>query len=132
MCLNDANQPKASTELKNKLSGSQKLQIAYWNEKLYTMLSQVNASQNSRQMIDNIHNDFQPFALIMTEKFDNIPKDQSNYYFREESKKECREETTQNKADKLLTSIQRDNQSRRQDKNRVELKLTFTKLFRNR
>ena len=53
------------------------------------MLSQVNASQNSRQMIGNIHNDFQPFACIMTEKFDNIPKDQSNYYLREESRKEC-------------------------------------------
>ena len=63
------------------------------------MQSQVNASQYSRQMIDKIHNDFQPFACIMTEKFDNTPKDQSHYYLREESKKECREETTQNKAD---------------------------------
>ena len=51
------------------------------------MLSQANASQNSRQMIDNIHNDFQPFACIMTERFDNIPKDQSKNYLREESKK---------------------------------------------
>ena len=38
-------------------------------------------------MIDNIHNDFQPFACIMTERFDNTPKDQSNYYLRKESKK---------------------------------------------
>ena len=38
------------------------------------MLSQVNASQNSRQMIDNIHNDFQTFAWIMTERFDNTQK----------------------------------------------------------
>ena len=53
---------------------------------------------------------------MMTEKFDNIPKDQSNYYLREESKKECREETAQNKADKLLTSLRRGNQSRRQEK----------------
>ena len=96
------------------------------------MLSQVNASQNSRQMIDNIHIDFQPFACIMTEKFDNIPKDQSNYYLRKESKKESQEDTTQNKADKLLTILQRDNQSKRQEKNRVELKLTFTKLFCNK
>ena len=80
------------------------------------MLSQVNASQNSRQMIDNIQNDFQPFACIMTERFDNTPKDQSNYYLRKESKKECREETTQNKAYKLLASLQRDSQSRRQEK----------------
>ena len=54
------------------------------------MLSQVNASQNSRQMIDNIHNDYQPFACIMIERFDNTLKDQSNYYLREDSKKECR------------------------------------------
>ena len=67
----------------------------------------------------------------MTEKFDNIPKDQSNYYLREESKKECREETAQNKADKLLTSLQRDNQSRRQEK-RLSWNLTFIKLFCNR
>ena len=80
------------------------------------MLRQVNASQNSQQMIDNIHNDYQPFACIMTEKFDNIQNYQSNYYLREESKKEFREESTQNKADKLLTSLQRDNQSRRQEK----------------
>ena len=38
------------------------------------MLSQVNASQNTRQMIDNIHNDFQPFACIMTERFDSTQK----------------------------------------------------------
>ena len=31
----------------------------------------------------------------------------SNYYLREESKKECREETTQNKADKLLASLKK-------------------------
>ena len=67
-------------------------------------------------MIGNIHNNFQPFACIMTKRFDYIPKDQSNYYIREVNKKECREETTQNKADKLLTSLQRDNQSRKQEK----------------
>ena len=38
------------------------------------MMSQLNASQNSLQMIDNIRNDFQPFACIMTEKFDNTQK----------------------------------------------------------
>ena len=50
------------------------------------MMSQVNASQNSRQMIDNIHNNFQPFACIMTERFENTSKYQSNYYLREENK----------------------------------------------
>ena len=84
-------------------------------------------------MIDNIHNDFKPFACIMTKRFDNTLKDNSNYYFREENKKECREETTQNKTDKLLTSLQRDNQSRRYAKKIVlSWKPTFTKLFCNR
>ena len=69
----------------------------------------------------------------MTERFDYTPKDQSNYYLREENRKECREETTQNKADKLLASLQRDNQSRSQAK-MIELSWipTFTKLFWNR
>ena len=60
------------------------------------------------------------------------PKISINYYLREESKKECQEETTQDKADKQLSSFQRVNQSRRQGKNRLELKLTFTKLFCNK
>ena len=75
---------------KKKLSGNQRLQIAYGNEKLNTMLSQLNVSQNLRQMIDNIYNDFQPFSCIMAERFDNTPKDQSNYYLRKESKKMSR------------------------------------------
>ena len=48
------------------------IQIADGNDKLYTMLSQVNASQNSRQKIGNTHNCFQPFAYIMTEKLDTL------------------------------------------------------------
>ena len=56
----------------------------------------------------------------MTERLDNTLKDQSNYYLRKENKKECREETAQNKADRLLTNFQRDNQSRRQAK-KIEL-----------
>ena len=32
-------------------------------------------------------------------------KYKSNYYLREESKKKCQEETTQNKANKLLASL---------------------------
>ena len=47
---------------------------------------------------------------------------QSNYHLREESKKDCQEESTQNKADKLLTSLQISNQSRRQTKKLIELK----------
>ena len=33
-----------------------------------------NASQNSRKMIDNIYNDLQPFACIMTKRFDSTQK----------------------------------------------------------
>ena len=93
MCLNDANQPTASSELFKtfRKSGTADCLLKWEKD---TMLSQVNASQNSWQMIDNIHNDFQSFACIITERFDNTLKDQSNYYLREESKKECREETT--------------------------------------
>ena len=69
------------------------------------MLSQVNASQNSRQTIGNTQSGFQPLVGIITKRFDNILKDQFNYYLREESKKECQEETTQNKSDKLLASL---------------------------
>ena len=96
------------------------------------MLSQANASQNSWQMIDNIYNDLQPFACIMTKRFDSTQKI-NLAIISGKKKKKCREETTQNKADKLLTSLQRDNQSRRQAK-KIELiwNLTFTKLFCNR
>ena len=59
LCLSDANQPIASSEHKNILTGSQKLQIANGNEKLDIMLSQVNALQNSRKTIGNTHNGFQ-------------------------------------------------------------------------
>ena len=38
------------------------------------MLSQANTSQNSRQIIDNIHNDFQLFACIMNERFESTQK----------------------------------------------------------
>ena len=50
LCLGDANQQTVSSEFKityMKLG----IQIANENEKLYRMLSQVNASQNSRKMI---------------------------------------------------------------------------------
>ena len=43
MCLSDANQPTASLELKIVIK-RQKLQIAYANEKLDIIKSQVNAS----------------------------------------------------------------------------------------
>ena len=62
-------------------------------------------------MIDNIHNDFKPFACIMKERFDNTPKDQSNYYIREETEK-SQKDTTENKADETLTSLRRDGQSK--------------------
>ena len=69
------------------------------------MLSQANESQNSRQTTGNTHNGLQLLTCIITERFDNTLKDQSKYYLREESKKECQEETTQNKADEPQASL---------------------------
>ena len=54
------------------------------------MLSQVNESQNSRQTTGNTQNGLQFLASIITERFDNSLKDQSNYYLREESKKSAK------------------------------------------
>ena len=71
LCFGDANNQTVSIELKKAYMKSS-IQIANGNEKLYTMLSQVNASQNSRQMIDNTHNGYQPFVCIMTEKLDTL------------------------------------------------------------
>ena len=47
LCLGDPNQQTVSSEFKKSYMKSG-IQIANENEKLYTMLSQVNASQNSR------------------------------------------------------------------------------------
>ena len=71
LSLSDANQQTVSSELKKAYRKSD-IQVANGNEKLYTMLSQVNASQNSRQTISNTHNGFQPFACIMTEILDTL------------------------------------------------------------
>ena len=84
------------------------------------MLSQANASQNSRQMIDNIYNDLQPFACIMTKRFDSTQKINLAIISGKKIKKNVEKRQHKNKADKLLTSLQRDNQSRRQAK-KIEL-----------
>ena len=57
LCLGDANQQTVSSEFKKAYMKSS-IQIANEKEKLYTMLSQVNPSQNSRQMIGNTYNGF--------------------------------------------------------------------------
>ena len=118
--------------LKKKLLGSQNLQIAYWNEKK----TQCWAKSMHHKIHDRWYTIFimiSSLSLVSWMRGWQYPKDHSNYYFRKESKKECQEETTQNKADKLLTSPQRDNQSRRQTK-KIELSwnLTFMKLLCNR
>ena len=66
LCLSDVKQPTASSEL-NKHTRDQKLQIAYGNEKLDTILNQIKASQISRQTIGNTNNGFQPLANIIAE-----------------------------------------------------------------
>ena len=71
LCFGDANHQTVNSELKKAYMKSG-IQNPYGNEKLYTMLSQINASQNSRQMIGNTNKGFQPFACIMTEKLDAL------------------------------------------------------------
>ena len=71
LCFGDTNHQIVNSELKKPYMKSG-IQIANGNEKLYTMLSQVNALQNSRQTIDNTHNSFQPFSCIMTEMLDTL------------------------------------------------------------
>ena len=51
LCLRDAKHLTASSEQKKELTRSQMLQIVYGNEKLDTILSQVDVSQNSLQKI---------------------------------------------------------------------------------
>ena len=63
-------------------------------------------------MIDIIFYDFQPFACIMTERFDNTSKDQSNYISGKRITKNVEKRLHKIKQTKLLTSFQRDNQSR--------------------
>ena len=70
--LSDASQQTAGSEINYYRKSD--IQIANGNKELDTMLSQVNASQSSWQMIDNIHNDFQPLASIISERLDNILK----------------------------------------------------------
>ena len=71
LCFGDANEQTVNPEFK-KANMKLGIQIANGSEKLYTLQNQVNASQNSRQMIGNTHIGFQPFACIMTEKLDTI------------------------------------------------------------
>ena len=67
----------------------------------------------------NTQSGFQPLASIITERLDSIQINESNNYLREETKEECQEDTTENKADEPLTSLQRDGQSKK-TKNTVE------------
>ena len=76
LCLSDGKQPTASWEHKTKLTRSQELQIAYGNEKLDTILSQLNALENSRQLKSITQSGFHPLARIITERLDNIQMNQ--------------------------------------------------------
>ena len=55
-----------------KFTRNQKPQLAYGNEKLDTILSQVNAPENSRQPIAHAQSCFQPLARIIAERFDSV------------------------------------------------------------
>ena len=115
MFLSDGKQPTASSELKINLQ-EVRHSDCQWRWDQDTMLSQVNESQNSQHSIGNTYSDFQPLANIITERLDNTLKAQSNYYLRGESKKESQEDSTENKADESLTSLQRDGQYKKTNK----------------
>ena len=95
---------------KYKVIKIQKLLIVYGNEKLETILSPVNVSQNSRQTIGNTHIDLQTLVMIISERFDSIKIVESNNYLMEEIKEGCQEDTKRNKQDELLFKLQRNNQ----------------------
>ena len=82
LCLSEEINQQLVQNLKKTYKKSD-IKIEYGNEKLDTILSLVNSSQNSQQTIGNTHNGFRVLACIITERFDNTLKDQSNYYFRE-------------------------------------------------
>ena len=65
-------------------------------KKLDIILEQVNVSQNSRQTIGNIHNGFMPLVNIITERLDNIQKDELRNYLRDKTKLEGQEDKTEN------------------------------------
>ena len=73
--LSSTKQPKTSFELLKILQEARNFKISDKNEKLNTILSEVNASQNSRHMTRNTHSSFHTLAIIITEKLDNIQKD---------------------------------------------------------
>ena len=66
---------------------------------------------------------------MIAERFDNIKIDELFYYYlRVETKEEYQEETTKNKANKLLVNLQRDSQSKEDKKiySRVEALNSFS------
>ena len=75
--LSDGKEPTASWELKKLVTRSQELKIAFGDEKLDIILSQVNAPENSRQPIANTQSGFQSLASIITERLDNIQINES-------------------------------------------------------
>ena len=88
MCLSDGKQPTASSDLK--IYKKSDIQIVNGNEKLKTILNQVNAPENSRKPIANIQSDFQSLASIITERLDSIQINEFYNYFRKETKEECK------------------------------------------
>ena len=126
MCLNDANQPTANSELFKAFRKTENANCLLKLDK-NTMLSQFNASQNSRQMIDNINNDFQPFAFIMTERFDNTQKINLTIISGMRVKKsvEKRQHKIKQTDHRLVFKETIKVENKKKKKKRVELKLTL-------
>ena len=69
--------------------------------------------QNSGQTTSNAHCSLQPFAGVITERIENIQINELNYHFSEETLEECHYESTKNKAEWPLSSLQRENQNKK-------------------
>ena len=89
-------------------------------------MSQVNASQNSRQILSNTHNNFQPLTYIITEILIKSILKKRTIISGERLKKRQK-----NITEELLIRLQRDNQSKEEMQKRIQLNwnTTFIRQF---
>ena len=97
MCFSDGKQPTASWKLKKAYKKSEASDcLRKWETR--PILSQVNASENSdsRKLILRVVS-----SLLLASKREacSIQINEPNSYLREETREECREDTSENKAD---------------------------------
>ena len=95
-------------------------------EKLKSILSNINTEQHSRQTIDSSYCGSSLYPGSELREL-IISKRESNYYLRKDQRRVSRM-TTIYKADEPLTRIQKDSRSK-EDKNTVKFNLSFIRLL---